>query len=95
MSTNYDNDDDVKILNFVETRAALDGNQRLLAAQGQRLDNSRIGLATFSKLFQREFVVVVLIHLIEDFVNSFLRRILVFGLWLLSLKHVISCLESH
>ena len=51
----------------------------LFGADGQRLDNPGIRFASFPKFLQGKAVVVVLVHLVEDFVDPFLGRVLVFG----------------
>ena len=57
-----------------------------VVAQGQSLDDARIGLAALAEFIQRQLVIVILIHLAEDLVHSSLRRILVLLLWCLTLK---------
>jgi hypothetical protein len=51
----------------------------LFGTQSQRLHNPRIRLAALPELLQGEAVVVVLVHLVEDLVDSLLGRVLVLG----------------
>jgi hypothetical protein len=51
----------------------------LFGTQGQRLHNPGIRLAALPELLQGEAVVVVLVHLVEDLVDSLLGRVLVLG----------------
>ena len=46
-------------------------------SQRERLHNAWVRLTAFAEFFQRQAVVVVFIHLVEDLVHSFLRRIVV------------------
>lgn len=57
----------------------------LIAPQRQRLHNARVGLAALAELLQREPIVMVLVHLVEDLVYAFLRSVLVLGLRRLAL----------
>lgn len=61
-------------------------DHRLIPAKRQRLHDAGIGLAALAELLERELVVMVLIHLVEDLVNAFLRRVLVLWLWSLALE---------
>lgn len=58
---------------------------QLIAAEAERLHDSWIGFAAVAELLQRQFVVVVFVHLIEDFVDALLWGVVVFGQWLLAL----------
>lgn len=49
------------------------------SSEGERLDDPGIGLAALSELLEGQTVVVVLVHLVEDLVDSFLGRVLVLG----------------
>lgn len=65
----------------------------MVSPERQRLDYPRVRFAALPKLLQREFVVVILVHLIEYLVDPFLRRVFVLRLRLLPLwtkpKHII------
>lgn len=65
----------------------------LFATQRQSLHNSRIGFAALSEFLQGKSIVVILVHLIEYFIDSLLRRILVLR-WLLTLKITNSILDG-
>ena len=54
--------------------------------QRERLDDSRIRLASLLKLLQSEFVVVILVHLVKDLLHSLFRGVLVLFLRLCALK---------
>lgn len=57
----------------------------LVTAQTERLHDPRVRFAALAELLQREPVVVVLVHLVEDLVDALLRRVLVLRLRLLAL----------
>lgn len=57
----------------------------LVTAETQRLHDPRISLRAIAKLVQRKTIVVILVHLIENLVDSLLRCVLVFELRLLTL----------
>lgn len=58
----------------------------LITAQAQRLNDSRIRFTAISEFLQREFIIVIFIHLIENFIDALLRCIFIFRLRLLSLS---------
>lgn len=62
-------------------------NRGLIATQWERLDNARVCFAALAELFECQSIVVILVHLVEDFVNALLRCILVFRLRGLTLKY--------
>jgi hypothetical protein len=59
--------------------------QHLVAAQAQRLHDPRIRLAAIPELLESQTIVVILVHLVENLIDSLLRRVLVLGGWLLTL----------
>ena len=51
-------------------------------------------LATLLELLKGEFVVMIFVHLIKDFLNPFLRRVFIFADGLLSLQDMyMKCLR--
>lgn len=64
----------------------LSGWHGVLWLQRQRLDDPGVGLAALLKLLQRQAVVIVLVHLVEDLLDALLRRVLVVRHRLLALQ---------
>lgn len=75
-----------RLLNFILSIPLNNLSISLVTAQTKSLHNSRIGLTSISKFFQSQFIVMILVHLIKYFINSFLRRIFILRLGLLTLK---------
>lgn len=72
-----------------ERISELNGVEDLIAAETQRLNDSRVCFAAVAELFQRQTIVVILIHLIKDFIDSLLWRVFIFRDWLLTLRKIL------
>lgn len=72
-----------------ERISELNGVEDLIAAETQRLNDSRVCFAAVAELLQRQTVVVILIHLIKDFIDSLLWRVFIFRDWLLTLRKIL------
>lgn len=61
------------------------GRLLLVAAQTESLHDARVRFAALAELLERQPIVVVLVHLVEDLVDALLRCVLVLRLRLLAL----------